>query len=664
MMRSPLFPALPMEIRNNFVPAQAPLPSGEALTPRFHARLRAPVDTVERTSGVIDERRQALLLAVQKRACDVIRDRRGALYLADGILEHIADGKNDPSTKLLNATLADIKERRRLAAKLPLSMEDTALCHMTLNAFEELACLAWVLEHPSSKAATEVIHARPVPIARQYRHDFELGIYQEAVVQHLRRTDTKMLGIIADNLPELRAAMPVLDATVDALTANGAQPLADANVVVLGHVLSEAPAFMAAIAKLGAERATTRIAPVPYSSNALAIERLKREGYSIHVAEQRPRRFFRVSSMEGGGAPVPTSLVEAGRQGYDVVLATSRDQEDPSELASRDARSYASIKDAQVRRTIEAAIADHRRNRKRIVIIDDGGYAFALVQREFPRYLQSIQFVEQTTRGIRRIEASGTGGAAVVSVATSRPKLEIEAPFVADACVAAVRGHVHGLFGPVNRNKSAGVIGYGAIGKQTAKALLAEGFRVVVYDNDRDVLARAHDDGFIISTTAATAVRHRDIVFGCTGKTSVTPEIMRWADHGTVFASLSSGDIEFHDGQPSTWGTMEIRLHEEAELVEHAKPSVLTMIPSAAKWIDAFAKIRGRDPAMHSMYVVLNGGYPLNLTRQLTCMPAEQIQVTMACLVAGAAQDTRGQQGILKLARENEIVRDYERLTA
>ena len=590
----------------------------------------------------------------------------------------------------LRNALADVRRRRDVLARLPYPPPVRAEMDKTLDAYAAMAVLDAVMRTPHLTLLHAAIVGEP-GVTPGRGNDPALGSYQTAIAKLL---PTRVLDALADTMPELNAPMPVLDALIDELARS--QPLADANVCVLGHVLAEAPNFLKALRRLGADPATTRLAPVPYSSNGLAMHAVRRLGYDVIEVNAPPPRITRFNDLSfyerPGGSEQLRGILETGRNVVDFIEGFHKQFGKPNDellwkrlddavRSGHDVvtgpragfdftlhdrlvfpKTFADIKEEQVKALLAKAVADHQRNGKRIVIIDDGGYALGIMQKHFRAFVRVCQVVEQTTRGIRRTEALERVDVPVVNVAESDPKRIIEAPFVADACTSAVAAHLRPIFGDHAPGEPAMLLGYGTIGAPIAKVLRSMGFVVTIYDPSPKARAQALADGFAVTDDPDAAIADQRVVIGSTGGPSVLHELMGKARSGTVFGSVSSANVEMFATHWAPWGSLDVRTRGVIDL----KGEGTQVVNAPAAYADYFRyALAPKKPwiggDVFDVFLVLNGGFPLNLTRQLVTMPPERIQVTLACLAAGAAQTTTAAD-IIPLAMADRISRLYAEL--
>jgi len=204
---------------------------------------------------------------------------------------------------------------------------------------------------------------------------------------------------------------------------------------------------------------------------------------------------------------------------------------------------------------LRSAIEQSRKDKRKILIVDVGGYFAIPLSRLKSDDIEHIAgVVEDTTFGHNRylLEAKNIG-VPIISVARSRLK-EIEAHFVGRDAVQAVAGITREIGEPIT-GKNAVVIGYGMIGKNVARSLSAYDLRVSVYDIRDHRNLKAFMMGFRVHKKAEL-IRTADIVFSATGWSShpiaeqrvpglSIDEILDRLNDNAMLVSVGSKDNEF-----------------------------------------------------------------------------------------------------------------------
>ena len=181
--------------------------------------------------------------------------------------------------------------------------------------------------------------------------------------------------------------------------------------------------------------------------------------------------------------------------------------------------------------------------REALLVLDDGAY-FLEALSGFKRQFQDVVVVEQTTRGLIKIEQSATlkdlaDKIRVINVARSWPKKHLEPPFIGlDVCTSLrkkVDLHLRG-----RRKGPCLVLGYGSIGEQIAEFLFGclniGKNNIHVYDTDNKRLNIARKAGFSIWDRGDLQTKFR-LVIGCSGKPSFSVGDRVYLEDGAVLAS-------------------------------------------------------------------------------------------------------------------------------
>ncbi len=244
----------------------------------------------------------------------------------------------------------------------------------------------------------------------------------------------------------------------------------------------------------------------------------------------------------------------------------------------------------------------------KVVIVDDGG----MMHLEMPMELQStrrVAGVEQTTFGIGHYAAIETRGIPVINVASAAAKRHYETPLVCEALIRRVRQHL--IAGKVKC--PCGVIGLGKVGLQLAKALGDIGHAVFGFDKNSqrlEMLPKSRQ-----CSCASEVVERAQFVFGCVGDDALRMNDVLLMGGGTrVFASCSTGDIEFR-----------------------------SLLLADFRWTPV-GESTGPCPTLEAVYPsnlrlrILRSGYPVNFDNSPESVPARDIQLTRALLLAAVLQ--------------------------
>src|SRR5690606_33053498 len=119
--------------------------------------------------------------------------------------------------------------------------------------------------------------------------------------------------------------------------------------------------------------------------------------------------------------------------------------------------------------------------------LDEGGSLIKALHEHFPEYAKLCVAVEHTERGMQIIDEMAERGVAlqcpVVCVARSWAKKIWEAPMIGESVAHSIETALQDMGSNTRvQPKQATVIGYGAVGKATAAALMRRGYDVSTYD--------------------------------------------------------------------------------------------------------------------------------------------------------------------------------------
>lgn len=279
----------------------------------------------------------------------------------------------------------------------------------------------------------------------------------------------------------------------------------------------------------------------------------------------------------------------------------------------------------QRRRTQNMLLEFLKEPPERLVVLDDGAYfleAMACFRRRLPR----VAIVEQTTRGMIKMENSAVLQSLareipLVNVARSVPKKTLEPPFIGYAVCTTLRRKLGHQF-RASREDRCLILGFGAIGRQVAATMREFGFdaaQVFVYDTEDARRQEAHLLGFRIwERTFGVCFR---LVIGCSGRNSFTIGDYVFLADGARLVSASSGAVEL-----SREDFIDLAAtHDQDDIV--VKNRNVRDVHS-----DLHFQLVDREA------IFLNGGFPVNFDGRVNCVPAHYIQPTPTMMVAGAVQ--------------------------
>jgi S-adenosylhomocysteine hydrolase len=280
----------------------------------------------------------------------------------------------------------------------------------------------------------------------------------------------------------------------------------------------------------------------------------------------------------------------------------------------------------------------------RLVVLDDGAY-FLEASSSFAKQLPAVAIVEQTTRGLIKLEENPTlrsyaSQFPIVNVARSDPKSALEPPFIGRAVCDALFRRIKPLI-DISRRFRCLVLGFGAIGRQVA-AFIPKKFdlprsHVHVHDPSQSRQRAALEAGFSYWDRNNFNVRFH-LVVGCSGRKSLILGDRIYLGDGAVLASASSGTVEL----------------SRQDFIELADVSEIDDISIIREGLDE----RNVHSDLHIKLVdrsvtFVNGGFPVNFDGRVNCIPGRYIQPTPTMMVAAAKQAVETlknqQKGIVEL---------------
>lgn len=248
-------------------------------------------------------------------------------------------------------------------------------------------------------------------------------------------------------------------------------------------------------------------------------------------------------------------------------------------------------------------------NIENVIIADHGGHAVASVPADI---LQNYNVVgiEKTTAGLKHPYTHALPFP-LIEVASCTAKKVFESPLIAEALVSKLSPFI-----PLrNDNIACGVVGYGSIGKALAQKLLDLGHKVVVYDRD-DRQLRDVPEGMIATNSLSGILSAADYIFGCTG-TDITEDnidAFRLCRTPKTLVSCSSEDVEFL--------------------------SLLCNVQRRLNGKVAYTPLRDQiyETDFKTPITIVKGGFPANFDLSGESVPARDIQLTRALVLAGIYQ--------------------------
>lgn len=236
---------------------------------------------------------------------------------------------------------------------------------------------------------------------------------------------------------------------------------------------------------------------------------------------------------------------------------------------------------------------------RKLLIVDDGGDIWLSIPWQELEGV-SIAGVEQTQRGITRIQDSHLRLPPVVSVASSGAKKVVESLFIGKSVVDKIQE-----LKLITKEKKIGILGMGSIGSAAVEYLQKMGNAPYFYD---PLFHANPSDSPFAQPSIDSLINESDIIIGTTGTDSLKGIAFERICGHKIFVSASSADVEF------------------ASILKFASP---THHPFSTREIQVHE---------HFTVEMLNGGYPINFDREKDATPSEDIVLTRALMYIGAMQ--------------------------
>lgn len=211
-----------------------------------------------------------------------------------------------------------------------------------------------------------------------------------------------------------------------------------------------------------------------------------------------------------------------------------------------------------VSRAFENEILRYIKQGKRLLIIEDGGYHYSVMEGlgDINPELKTniLGAVEQTTSGVVRCAQflrTHVGSYPVLTVARSLIKMRYEAYFISQRVVEELSLLLQ-QFNDFLSFRNVLIVGYGIIGRNIAACLRSIDCKVSVIDTDEEICALAAKEGYTTyETPARDFFETTSVVIGATGESSFTYEMLdsflKGRSSRIYLASASSKRVEFAD---------------------------------------------------------------------------------------------------------------------
>lgn len=265
----------------------------------------------------------------------------------------------------------------------------------------------------------------------------------------------------------------------------------------------------------------------------------------------------------------------------------------------------------------------------RLIVLDDGAY-FLEAASSFAKQLPAVAIVEQTTRGLIKIEENPAlrlyaSQFPIVNVARSDPKTILEPPFIGRAVCDTLLRRIKPLL-DISIGFRCLVLGFGAIGQQVAEFLPEKlGLprdHVHVHDPSPGRQKSALEAGFSKWDRNDFSLRFH-LVVGCSGRKSFILGDRAYLEDGAVLASASSG-------------TVELSRQDFIELADVSDIDDISIIREGLDESNIHSDLHIK--LVDRSVTFVNGGFPVNFDGRVNCIPGRYIQPTPTMMVAAAAQ--------------------------
>lgn len=264
-------------------------------------------------------------------------------------------------------------------------------------------------------------------------------------------------------------------------------------------------------------------------------------------------------------------------------------------------QSYDPLSNAILRQGFQLA-EERMRGVRRLLLLDDGGLLTDVWSRHFRESFPQTISVQQTTSGTMRRGLPGWG-IYYVDAARSVAKTVFESPIIARGIWRKMQ-----QLSEYTDKSSIGVVGFGAIGSQVARAFARDGRRVFAFDK-RNPPARL--SGVRNCSSLSELLNRSRVIAGCTGRNWLSlarVDVLASQEH--VLISCSSRAVEFQTLM--------------------AQPYVAS---TAGLFSNHYA-----DPPARRRQLILNGGFPINFDRVREWENEEEIILTRALIFAAVLQ--------------------------
>lgn len=201
--------------------------------------------------------------------------------------------------------------------------------------------------------------------------------------------------------------------------------------------------------------------------------------------------------------------------------------------------------DEYVELTMKETIQISKSTGKKILIVEDGGYAVPLLHKVFINEAnQFVGAIEQTANGIWRdediLKKDGINYCIpIVDVARSEIKLKLESPLIGRAVCRNIELLLGRQFFEIS-GKNVGIVGFGSTGSRIAKTLKDIGADVTIFSDNKIDLIFARKEGYRTAKTAKELISICTIIIEATGNVWAGAGEISSFQNNSYFVSASS----------------------------------------------------------------------------------------------------------------------------
>jgi len=418
------------------------------------------------------------------------------------------------------------------------------------------------------------------------------------------------------------------------------QAFAGVHVIALQHLLGTTGGLLRSVARLGAKPGEVYALGKKYSQHEQVMDELAQAGFRV-----RPARHESEIDVEVG-------VDSYGSHGGDTLWG-SHAQFELAHESTRPVRDRKAELDERIAELVQSLAKQPKRGR--VLVVDDGGDLIERIHSQHPELHDRIVAVEQTRRGIRKLEGLDLGFP-VIDVAQAEAKLKYESPMIGRSIAKTTIARLLRIeeAGQVLPRRILS-IGHGAVGAAANRALRRAGFEVQVYDRSPAIRRQAKRAGYRVYEHPDEALRHGDIVLSMTGETVLDGAALAKLPEGAVLINGASSSTEL---LPDKMDLMRGLVMNSVEIGEHSADAYayyrgvrFKMGTLAKRDLHADRPTKGMDwpvavrsaEAPHDRkadkkLLWVNQGEVVNFDGSVDPIPARYIQLTRGLLLLGAAQ--------------------------